>query len=558
MRFNISKKYRHLQRYQEIAQILFTNGLGFIVDRLDLKKFLPFKKRLKIEEEDITEQNLASRVRTVLQELGPTFIKMGQLISTRPDLLPPDFIKELRKLQDEVDPIAFSEIEQVIVDELGADYEKNFKYIEEEAAAAASIAQIHRAVLKDGTPVMMKIQRPGIKKKSRVDMEILTNLAQIADERDLFPDFVDVDELIGEFRDSLMKELDFRREVSNMDRFRNNFSDNPRIVIPHVYKDLSSGRIIVMEEIVGIQLNEITPEKVADVDTKKLADLGARALMKQIFIDGFFHADPHPGNIFIVDKEKIAYIDFGLIGQLTEEVKTQFSILFFALMYRESGVIVDIIMDIGFVPFDVSHSKLELEVKDLINKYYGRDLGEIDFMSVFDDFQRVLYKFNIKMPEDFFLLLRAMAVSEGVGYYIDPSFNIAETGRDFLPELLKSKIDIKDTGGFLFSNTLRLRNAVRRVPGKMGKMIDKLINDNFTINFHHRNLENLINKMDIISNRLSISLIISALIIGSSVLLHTDMSPQIFDIPLLGFLGFVLAGVLGFFLVIAIIRSGRF
>ncbi|MFW6309007.1 MAG: ABC1 kinase family protein [bacterium] len=558
MRFNLSQKYRHFQRYQEIAQILFTNGLGFIVDRLDLKKFLPFKKRLEIDGSELNKKTLASRFRSVLQELGPTFIKLGQLMSTRPDIFPPDFIKELRKLQDQVDPLPFSQLEEVLEDELGENFRDNFRNIDKKSRAAASIAQTHHAVMDDGSNVILKIQRPKIQKKSKVDMEILYNLAEIAKERELFPDFIDPVDFVTEFRDSLMKELDFRREVSNMDKFRNNFADNPQVKIPHVYKDLSGDRLIVMEEIKGIQLNEINPENVSEVDTKSLADLGARVFMKQIFIDGFFHADPHPGNIFIVEQDKLAYIDFGLVGQLTDEVKTQFSILFFALMYKDSGMIVDIIMDIGVVPPEVNSRKVELEVKDLINKYYGRDLGEIDFMSVFDDFQRILYKFNIRMPQDFFLLIRAMAVSEGVGYLIDPSFNIVEVGQDFLPDLLKSRLSLHEGGNYLFSKLWKLRNLTHRVPGKLGKIIDKVINNNFTINFKHQNLENLINKLDIISNRLSISLIISALIISSSVILHTEMSPMVFNIPLLGFVGYILAGILGFLLVIAIIRSGRF
>ncbi len=558
MKFNLPKHYRHFQRYQQIAQILIKNGLGFIVDSLDLKKFLPFKKRFNIDDKELNKKTLAERFRNVLQELGPTYIKLGQLMSTRPDFLSPEFIKELRKLQDKVSPRPFAEIEKVLIAELGDNYDQYFKKIDKKPGATASIAQTHTAVLHDNTHVILKIQTPNIRDKVKVDLEIMANLASLAEERELFSSFVKPTSIISEFKDSLMKELDFRREVANMNKFRNNFSEETDIIIPEVYKDLSTGKIIVMEEIKGVKLNQLTEDNKDDLDLNYLADLGARAFMKQIFIDGFFHADPHPGNIFIVDKNKLAYIDFGLMGQLTREVQTQISIMFFALMRKETDIIVDLIVDLGVVPFDVNIKKLELEVQDLINKYYGRNLGEIDFVTVFDDFQRIIYKFNIKMPEDFFLLMRAIAVSEGVGYSIDPSFNIAKSGEKFLPELIKSRIDAGKAVNDLLKKGWKLRNITKGVPAKLSKIIDKIINDKFTINFKHMNLEDLINELDIISNRLSISLIISALIIGSSVIMHTEMQPQLLNMPLIGFLGYMVAGILGFFLVIAIIRSGRF
>ncbi|MFW6006473.1 MAG: ABC1 kinase family protein [bacterium] len=557
MNLNFSRPYRHFQRYQQIAQILLKNGLGFLLDWFDLKKYLPFKKRLNIEIEDINKPTLARRVKRVLQDLGPTYIKLGQLMSTRPDILPPVFIKELRKLQDKVKPIKFDKIEEVLIEELQDDYDKLEK-INPEPRANASIAQTHHALFEGKEDVILKVQRPDIEDKIKVDLEILYNLAEIVEERNYAGDFIHPTKIIGEFRDSLLKELDFTREVSNMKIFTSNFSDNAGIMVPDVYENLSTKRVIVMEEIKGVKLNELDSIKQSDIDTKNLAEIGARAFMKQVLIDGFFHADPHPGNLFVVDQNKIAYIDFGLMGQLTPEMQTQLVILFFSIMRKNIEVMVDIIFEIGAIPRDINVSKFKIEIQDLFNRYYGLELAKIEFMDLFDDFERIIYKFNIRMPDEFLLLVRAIAVSEGVGYSIDPSFNLVEVGNDFLKDLLKSRVKPDNIIYNLINKTWKLRNAAKDFPQKINKIGDKIIEDDFTINFKHMNLENLIQKLDIVSNRISISLIVSALIIGSSMILQTNMEPQIFNIPLFGFIGYSFAGILGFILVIAILRSGKF
>ncbi|MFW5998516.1 MAG: ABC1 kinase family protein [Halanaerobiaceae bacterium] len=557
MDLNLSRQYRHIHRYQQIAQILLKNGLGFLLDRLELKKYLPFKKRLNIDTENINKPTLAKRVKNVLQELGTTYIKLGQIMSTRPDILPPVFIKELRKLQDEVKPVEFEKIDKIIKEELKHKYNQ-LQNINPESRANASIAQTHHAVLEDGSDVILKVQRPDIESKIKIDLEILSSLADLIKQRNFVGDFVDPVKIVEEFKDSLFKELDFSREVSNMKLFDSNFSDNPSITTPQVYENLSTKKLIVMEEIKGIKLNELSSASNRDIDREYLAKVGARAFMKQVLIDGFFHADPHPGNIFIVDKNKIAYIDFGLMGQLTPEIQTQFSLLFFAILRKNINVIVDIIFDIGGIPKDINVRKFKLEIHELFNRYYGLDLGEIDFPSLFDDFERIIYKFHIRMPDEFFLLIRAIAVSEGVGYNIDPSFNLVEVGNEFLQDLIKAKVTPKNLFYNLLNKTWKLRNATRDIPSKFKKIGDKIIEDDFTINFKHQNLENLIQKLDIVSNRLSISLIVSALIIGSTMILQTDMEPQIFNIPLFGLIGYSVAGVLGFILIIAILKSGKF
>ncbi len=555
---NISKQYRHLLRYRKIAEVLLKNGLGVIVEDLQLTKYLPFKKRFNKESYELNKKGFATRFRKVLQELGPTYIKLGQLLSTRADILPTVYMKELRKLQDEVDPVPFKDIEGVLIEEIGNNYMQYFQKIDKEPQAAASIAQTHRAILHDGTDVILKIQRPGIEKTVQSDFEILKNLILIAEERGFFPDFLQTPQLIEEFRDSLKKELDFKREAANINKFTNNFKMDDRIVIPAVYEKSSSRRILVLEEIKGTKLSDIENPDKLDIDGPSLATLGTQAFMKQVLIDGFFHADPHPGNIFVLEQNKLAYIDFGLMGQLTEEDKNKMGMLFIALLHQDINIITDILLEIGHFDEEINQRKFKLEIQDLMNRYYGVELASLDFMMVIDDIERVLYNFHIRMPEEFFLLFRAIGVNEGVVFLLDPSFNLVEAASDFTKDLIISKLEPAYLIDKVADKLWSIRSATKGLPLKLNKLLNDIINDEFTIRFKHINLEQITNKIDIVSNRLSISLIISAIIIGSSMILQTDMHPIVYGIPLLGFLGYSIAGIMGIWLVISIFRSGRF
>jgi len=555
---NISKQYRHLLRYRKIAEVLLKNGLGVIVENLELTKYLPVKKRFNKDNAELNKKGIATRLRKVLQELGPTYIKLGQLLSTRADILPTVYIKELRKLQDKVDSVPFEEIEKVIIDELGNNYMEYYQKIDKEPQAAASIAQTHRAILRNGTDVILKIQRPGIEKIVQSDFEILKNLILMAEERGFFPDFLQASKLIEEFKDSLKKELDFKREAANINKFTKNFEQNDRVIIPTIYEKASTRRILVLEEIKGTKLSDIESPENLEIDGPSLAILGAQAFMKQVLIDGFFHADPHPGNIFVLEQNKLAYIDFGLMGQLTEEDKSKMGLLFIALLHQDINIITDILLEIGNFDGEINQRKFKLEIQDLINRYYGVDLASLDFMMVIDDIERVLYNFHIRMPEEFFLLFRAIGVNEGVGFLLDPSFNLVETARDFTKDLIVSKLEPGYLLNKMADKLWTFRSTTKDLPYKFNKLLNDIINEEFTIRFKHINLEQITNKIDIVSNRLSISLIISAIIIGSSMILQTDMNPIVYGIPLLGFLGYSIAGIMGIWLVISIFRSGRF
>lgn len=554
MDMNLPKHYRHFQRYSEIAQILVKNGLGFIISHLDLNKYLPFKKRIKTEQRP-SSKILAVRIREVLQELGPAYIKLGQLLSTRADIFPPVFINEMRKLQDKVPAEDFEDIEDFLKKELGAKYEEEFIEIEAEAVGAASIAQTHKITLKNKQKAIMKIKRPKIDKKISIDLEIMENLAQQAEERNLFNSIIRPVEIIKEFRRTIKEELNFKGEMANIIRFRSDFSDNEYITAPEVYAELSTTNILIMEEIKGIKLREVDQKH---PHNKFIAELGAKSLMQQVLINGFFHADPHPGNIFITGEKNIAYVDFGMVGRVTEEDRDLMALLFYALLNKKINIMMDVILILGEKPDRFNRRRFQLDMEKILDRYYGSDLANINIKAVFEDLQYFIYEHKIRMPQDFFLLFRAIAVSEGVGQDLDPNFNVIEVGKNMIDEIFADRLQSEKIFSRIGTEIWKFGRKKYETNQQLKSVLDKLVKDDFTINFRHTNLENLIARLDIISNRLSMSLIIASLVIGSTLLIQTNMEPQIFNIPLFGLIGFSFAGVLGLLLVISIFRSGKY
>ena len=554
MDINFPKHYRHFQRYSEIAQILVKNGLGFIISQLDLNKYLPFRKRINTSERP-SGKMLAVRIREVLQELGPAYIKLGQLLSTRADIFPPVFIAEMRKLQDKVPAEDFEEIEEFLKKELGDKFESEIIKIEKEATAAASIGQTHKVVLKNNTHAIMKIKRPGIDKKISVDVEIMENLAKQAEERNLFNSVISPLEIIQEFKRTIKDELNFKGEMANIIRFRSDFADNPYITAPEVYSELSTVNVLIMEEIKGKKLRDVDQ---GHPHNKFIAELGAKALMTQVLINGFFHADPHPGNIFITGEKTITYVDFGMVGRITAEDRDLMALLFYALINKKINVLMDVILILGEKPDDFNRRRFQLDMEKILDRYYGSDLSNIEIKAVFEDLQYFIYEHQIRMPQEFFLLFRAVAVSEGVGQDLDPDFNVVKVGQDFISDIFDDRMQLNKIVSRLGSEIWKFGRKKYELNNQLKSILSKLEEDDFTINFRHTNLESFISRLDVVSNRLSMSLIIASLIIGSTLLIQTNMEPRIFNIPLLGFIGYSFAGILGLLLVVSIFRSGKY
>ncbi|MCK4258513.1 MAG: AarF/ABC1/UbiB kinase family protein [Halanaerobiales bacterium] len=553
---DLNRRYRHIQRYRQIVEILIRNGFGFFIEKLDLYHMLSFKNRVQ-KWRSSDEFGLGKRLRKTLEELGPTFVKFGQMLSTRSDIFPEEVLKELEKLQDKVHPVPTIKIHDIIFDETNHQVEEIFLEFLEEPLAAGSIGQVHKAKLFTGEEVVVKVQRPGIHKKVKVDLEILTNLAGIVKERMHNQLNFDPVEIIKNFSRAIIEELDYHSEGRHAERFSRNFNDNPNIKIPKIYWKYTTQKILVMEYIIGTKVTEFRRDDNL-VKRQHFAKLGAESFFSQILLHGFFHGDPHPGNIMIIEPDKIAYLDFGLMGELDDKVRDQFAQLFVALVRKNTDGVVNAFLNMGMVQPNIDEHKFKKEIGGLIEKYYDIQLMEIQMHSLFDEIMEISRKHSIYFPSNIILLVKATITLEGVAKHLEPSFNLLEVAKPFAIRLIQKRLHPGRIIKNLTSEAGDFFQKVSYLPEDLHLALQKILNDNLKIRFQHENLQDLASKLDIIINRLVMGLIVSSLFVGSSLTIQSKIEPLIQGVSSIGFAGYVIAGILGIWLVISILRSGRF
>lgn len=548
------RSLRNLKRYRKIAAILVKYGFGEIVSRLNLLPRFGSHR----EHESIGRMSSPVRVRLALEELGPTFVKLGQVISTRPFLLPLEYIDELSKLQDQVEPMTWDATEEVLTDELGTDSLDNFKSFEKVPFASASMAQVHNAVLKDGTPVVIKIQRQGIKKVIASDMRILHDIADMLDHN--IPESRQFDPcgLVEELSRSTQKEIDFLNEAHNIEIFANNFKDEPGIKIPGVYREFSTSRVLVLEKIEGIKISKIDRIREAGYDLEKICLNGSRLVLKMIFEDGFFHADPHPGNLFVCPGDIIAPVDFGMMGTLSESQMNELAEMIVTVSSRDAAAIVRLLQNMEVLPEEAKTKQMEHDLSELIVRYYQIPLERIDMRTAIDDFFMLVSRYRVKFQAEFMLLGKALVTYEEVARALNPGFNFFEAMLPYIKKLARKKYEPER----FFKDVQRITDELRWLlvesPHDWRQISTKLKRGELQLVLQHRGLERLIRELDSFSNRLSVSMLIAALIVGSSLIMTIDKGYMIFDVPILGLMGYSFAAILGILLVVSILRSGRF
>ncbi|WP_038056088.1 ABC1 kinase family protein [Thermodesulfobacterium hydrogeniphilum] len=557
----IRQNYKELKRYLKIFAVLIRYGFGDIIDkisdRLKFKYFIIWRRFIKKETEEVKRLSTAERVRLVLEDLGPTFIKFGQILSCRPDLLPPEFIKELSKLQDEVPPFPFEKVKEIVETQLKRPLNELFSFFEEKPLAAGSLAQVHRAKTKNGEEVVVKVQRPGIKKIIETDIHILYDLASLLERR--FPElkYYEPTKIIEEFAKTIRKELDFVREGRNIERFRNCFKNDKTVYFPKVYWDLTAPKVLTMEYIKGFKLSEIDKQNNLNVDKKIIALNGADFILKEIFECHFFHADPHPGNIFILNNNMIALIDFGMVGILDDVMVEWIIKILKAILDKNVDLLIKAILSLNIAPPPSDIISFRLELFDFLERYYGVPLKDLDIGILINEFLDIMRKYRVRFTPSLVLMLRALVIHEGIGRTLYPEFNMIEHVRPYVRRFMLKKFDFskqcKEINLFLEDSALLLKE----LPSNLREILLKLKKDELAIKFEHRGLERLIYQLDKSSNRLSFAMVIAALVIGSSIIFQTQAGPKLFGYPLLGFLGFILASLFGIKLLIEILRSGK-
>ena len=429
---------RHLRRYREIVEILTDYGFGAILAQLGISERLNLPRRI-FRRKPVIEEQLSNpqRMRMAIVDLGPTFIKFGQILSTRSDMLPPDYIDELRLLQDQVPPAPWNEVREVIETELDTPLNDLFAHVDPVATASASLAQVHPAMLIDGEEVVIKVQRPGIERIIDLDLDILYDFAQLIQERTAFGSRYEAVSVAEEFANALKGELDFRREGRSADQFRENFSKEKQLYVPKVFWDYTSRRVMVQERIYGIKIDDISALRAAGYDTKRLAVTSARFILKEVLEDGYFHADPHPGNLLIMPGEVLGVLDFGTMGRLDTRDRVNMARMLILLVQYDAEAIVDLLMRMGIASYGVDRTSLTRDVKRLVNKYIGLQIQEIPVNEVIREVEPMVYKYSLRVPSDYLLLFKTIALMQGVGLALDPEFDMLSATRPYLGRLFR-------------------------------------------------------------------------------------------------------------------------
>ena len=557
---NIKQSYKNLKRTREILKVVAKYGLGYFLDfskaesGLNLKKKIFPKKTTKLER--IQRLTLPQRTRLACEELGPTFVKLGQILSIRPDLIPREFAEEFSKLQDEVPSFSFDEVEEQFKKELGKPINELFVEFDKRPVAAASLSQVHKAKLMSGEIVAVKIQRPNVGKIIETDISILFSLVKFIEKRSISGHLFQPVKIIREFSQTIKKELDFVNEGHNIEKFRINFRESETVHIPKVYWKLTTKRILTMEFIKGVKISQVINSKDSRFDKKIISSRGTDMILKQVLVDGFFHGDPHPGNIFIMENNIIAPIDFGMVGRIEESTMVNMADFLIAAISNDTDKIVRILEDMDIVDSEMDLKKIKVEISYFIDKYYNVPLKELEMGRIIEEILEVMIQHQIKVPSDLVLLTKALVTIEGVGRELDPDFNMVTRAKPFANKLIRRKYSLNNLLKVSGKFAEELFDSLKIFPNEFSYLVKNLRKGKFSINLQHKGLEKLILEIDRASNRLSFSMIISALIIGSSFIILSNKGPFIFDYPVLGIFGYLIAAVLGLWLVISIVRRG--
>ncbi len=555
----LSRTYRNLKRYQQILAILFKYGFGDILELLRIDQYVEVGLQMISRKQRIRVERLSKPqgLRMALEELGPTYIKLGQVLSTRPDLVPVEFITELSKLQDKVPSFPFRAVKKIIEAELKQPLEELFDFINEKPLASASIGQVHKARLKGGDEVAVKIQRPGIQKIIEVDLEIMLHLATLMERH--------VEELalhrpvkiVEEFARTLEREIDYGIEAANTERFALNFLDDPYVYIPKVFRYASTSRVLTAEFVEGIKVSEIDRLYEAGLDRKLITDRGADALLKQIFDHGFFQADPHPGNIFVLPGNVICLVDFGMVGAVNRKTRENFVELIDSIVKKDASGTARVLLNLTLWEKEPELHSFETDVSDFMMKHLYKPLRDIEVGKLLHQLLELASRHRLRIPPDIFFMMKALTTVEGVARMLDPDFDMITKAKPFIKRIMLDRYNPQRIAGDIIRIATGLAQFIEQFPKEMLDIIRLLRQQKLTLNIDHQGLEKMRVTQDQTSNRISFSIIIAALLIGSALIVISKTPPFFFGISLIGIIGFLAAAIMGIWLLVAILRKGR-
>jgi len=557
--FHISRNYKNFARIVRVVTILGKYGFGAFLRRMrEGLREIPerrFNVRLERNLQKLTEPE---RLRLAIEELGPTFIKMGQILSLRPDIIPHEYANELEKLQDRNPPAPYEKIKKILEQEYGASLDSIFSEFDEVPVASGSLAQVHRAVLKEGgRAVAVKVLKPKMREIVETDLNVIQIFLKIASH--YIPEFkqYDVNGLFQEFSETLLNELNFQREAHNMIRFKKFFEGEDYVHIPEVHLDYTTNSIVVMEFIGGIKVSEVEKIKSAGLDPKIIAENGARIALKEIFEFGFFHADPHPGNLFVLQNNIVAPVDFGITGYIDAEGSEVLGNFLVGILKQDVDRIIHHLKRYDFIPENVDERKLKLDFLDLIETASKSSLEEISMYTTFQQLFVITRSYKLRFPHEYFLIFKTLLQADGVGRKLYPDFNVIKYAEPFVKSWFIKQFRLKSYIKDFMLVMDDLRYLLKSIPSEFGPLFKRLLTGRLRVPLYHENLDRAVYEIDRTGNRLSFSIIIAALLLASSILVQAKVGPLIKGYPVIGLAGFFTAAIMGLWLLIGIIKSGR-
>jgi len=549
----ISQTIANTKRVSQIVTILSKNGFDDILKKINFEDGLSLPIFNDKNKENLTQNQ---RIKKTVEQLGPTFIKLAQMLSTRPDLISLELVHEFEKLQDDVTPVDINEITPIFKEEFKKDIDDIFSQ-PLELLATASIGQVYKTQLLDGKNVVVKVLKPNIDKVIKNDLEILTKIGSMFD--DALSDYGinSILDVINEFEASIKDELNFKLEAMNLSRFEALFKDDNRIKVPKLYKEYSTNKIITMERIDGIKVSNNELLNKHNIDTKQIAKKGFELLCEQIFKHRFFHADPHPGNIFITLDSQVAFIDFGMMGSLSKEEQGILLELIYNISAQDEEKASLSILKMTNYPQTIDKNSFIKDMSRLVSSYMYGSLQDINIKELFNDMTSLISKYNISFKNDYYLFFKSIATIEGVGRKLDPNFNAIENIKPIIMEFYKDQFSAKKIFGKVKELPKDILDFLSYAPSDIKDLLKQMKNGTFKVEVEHNGLQQIEETVEKSFNRLTVAIIAASTLIGSSLILHAKTPPLIYGVPLFGIAGFCVASVMGLVLAYSIYKGGK-
>lgn len=548
--------FNHVARYREIGNVLVKHGFGFLFDRYSLQKMVGRWRSEGIPERESEGMGTPQRLRTALVELGPAFVKLGQLLSIRPDLLGPEYITELEKLQNEVPPVSFQEVLEVCRDS-GIDIERSFTWVDPIPLAAASIAQVHRAVLRNGDEVVLKVQRPGIAKVIETDLLILADMGNILEKRTAWGSLYKVSEIVTELSNAVRRELDFEQEAHNADTFYSNYRNDQQVLIPRVYWDYTTSRVLTMEYLGGIKISDFQALRDSNLKVSDIAKNLLASLFTQIYERGFFHADPHPGNIAVSPSGQIIYYDFGQVGVLDQVLKDECINLLMGMMNYDVEAVTRALLAIGISSHYVKRDELVRDVARLEKKYYGRPLAQIKLGEAMAELLELSTRYQVRIPAELSLVVKMLMTIESIVTQMDPQLSLVKIAEPYGRKVWLQRFSPLRVNQMVRRSLADYARVMKNIPTDLEKILAMVSEGEVRAKMEIMNMEKVTAKFDVMSNRLSLAIILASLLMGTALIAEKANSIILTRLPVVE-LGFLAAFILGLFLAWSILKSGRF